>query len=99
MQLAWTDRDEIAKALMQAHPDADRLALSLDDVKAMVVALPGFSDAPEPPRPAYVEAVLWTWMRLADAAEDTGGGNDNDGGDAGGDGLRCGAFSAVAGGG
>jgi FeS assembly protein IscX len=99
MQLAWTNRDEIAKALLQAYPDTDRLSLSLDEVTAMVTALPGFADAPVPPRPAYVEAILWTWMRLAHAEDETGGGSDG-----GGDGspetdTRRGVFSAVSTGG
>lgn len=90
MQLAWTDRDDIAKALIQTYPDADRLALSLEDVQAMVVSLPGFADAPEPPRPAYVEAILWTWMRLADEGEAGGDGGPE---------ARRGSFSAVSAGG
>lgn len=66
MQLAWTQRDEIAKALIKAYPDADRLALDVDGVAALIRALPNFADKPEPPRAAYVEAILWTWMRLAE---------------------------------
>ena len=28
--------------------------------------LPDFNDAPTPPRPACLDHILWTWMRLAD---------------------------------
>jgi FeS assembly protein IscX len=69
MQLSWSDRDRIAEALAEAHPETDRLALSLDDVKDLVRALPGFAGPPEPPRKAHLESILWTWMRLADEGE------------------------------
>jgi FeS assembly protein IscX len=69
MQLSWSDREGIAKALLQAYPETDRLALSLDDLKGMVTALPQFSDRPEPPKKAHLETILWTWMRLADEGE------------------------------
>lgn len=66
MQFSWNDRENIAKALIQTHPDADRLAMSLDDLRALVTALPGFDGPPQPPRAAHLESILWTWMRLAD---------------------------------
>ena len=66
MQLSWSDRDSIAKALAEAYPETDRLALSLDNLKNMVTRLPGFAGTPEPPRKAHLESILWTWMRLAD---------------------------------
>lgn len=69
MQLSWSDRDRIAEALAQAYPETDRLSLSLDDLKGLVVALPGFAGPPEPPREAHLESILWTWMRLADEGE------------------------------
>jgi FeS assembly protein IscX len=66
MQLSWSDRDGVARALLQAYPDTDRLALNLDALKSMVTGLPGFEGPSEPPRKAHLEAILWTWMRLAD---------------------------------
>ena len=66
MQLSWSDRDSIARALIQAYPDTDRLALNLDDLKCMICALPCFAGPPEPPRKAHLESILWTWMRIAD---------------------------------
>lgn len=66
MQLTWSDRDSIARALVQAYPDTDRLALTLDELRRLVCALPGFSGPPEPPRKAHLESILWTWMRFAD---------------------------------
>ena len=69
MQLSWSDRESIAKALIQAYPETDRLALSFSDLKSMVRALPGFAGPPEPPKQAHLESILWTWMRLADEGE------------------------------
>jgi len=66
MQLSWSDRENIAKALMQNFPETERLSLPLDQLKQMVVSLPEFSGPPEPPKPAHLESILWTWMRLAD---------------------------------
>jgi len=68
MQFSWSDRENIAKALIQTYPDADRLEMSLDDLCALVTALPGFDGPPQPPRAAHLESILWTWMRLADPA-------------------------------
>lgn len=69
MRLSWSDRESIAKALIETYPTADRLKLNLDELKEMVVLLPEFAGPPEPPKPAHLESILWTWMRLADAVE------------------------------
>ncbi len=69
MELSWSDRESIAKALIETYPTADRLHLSLDELKEMVTLLPGFSGSPEPPKQAHLESILWTWMRLSDAEE------------------------------
>lgn len=66
MRLSWSDPDHIAKALLQAYPDEDRLALTLEGLKEKIRALSGFDDAPDPPKPAHLEHILWRWMRIAD---------------------------------
>ena len=43
-----------------------RLELGLDELQQMVVTLPEFTGPENPPKPAHLEAILWTWMRLAD---------------------------------
>ncbi len=65
MPLSWSHATEIATALLQEHPDAVRLSRTHDDLLRMICALPGFADAPTPPKPAYLDHILWTWMRLA----------------------------------
>lgn len=68
MQFSWNDRENIAEALNQSYPDAERLDLSLDALRGLVTGLPGFCGPPEPPGAAHLESILWTWMRLADAS-------------------------------
>lgn len=69
MRLSWSDRESIARALIETYPSADRLKLTLDELKEMVTLLPEFAGPPEPPKQAHLETILWTWMRLADAGE------------------------------
>ncbi len=66
MQLSWNDRENIARELQQTYPETDRLSLRLEDLKTMVTGLPHFAGPPEPPKPAHLESILWTWMRFAD---------------------------------
>jgi len=65
MHLSWDKQDGIAKALLRAYPEQDRLALGHEDLRRLIVTLPGFQDAPYPPGEAWLSKILWTWMRLA----------------------------------
>ena len=65
MHLSWDQQDGIAKALLKAYPDQDRLALGHEDLRRLIVALPGFQDHPHPPGEAWLSKILWTWMRFA----------------------------------
>ncbi|HYD16966.1 MAG TPA: Fe-S cluster assembly protein IscX [Patescibacteria group bacterium] len=66
MRLSWSDREGIARALIEVYPTAERLKLTHDELLQMVVTLPDFSGPVTPPKPAHLDAILWTWMRLAD---------------------------------
>jgi FeS assembly protein IscX len=66
MPFSWSDRESIARALIETYPTAARLELGLDELQQMVVTLPDFTGPETPPKPAHLEAILWTWMRLAD---------------------------------
>lgn len=66
MQLSWSNQADIAAALLQAYPEADRLSLRRDDLLQLIVSLPGFTDKATPPQPACLDHIRWTWMRLAD---------------------------------
>jgi FeS assembly protein IscX len=66
MPLSWQDQDSIARELLKSYPDQERLLLSVESLRRLIIALPGFSDTPVPPRTSYLNKILWTWMRLAD---------------------------------
>ena len=66
MSLSWSNSADIAAALLKAYPEADRLSLDRDRLLHLISSLPGFKDQPVPPKPAYLDHILWTWMRLAD---------------------------------
>ena len=66
MRLSWSNQTDIAAALLEAYPEIDRLSLNHDRLLRFIHALPAFDDLPTPPRPACLDHVLWTWMRLAD---------------------------------
>ena len=42
--MKWKDAEDIALALMEAHPDVDPLSVRFTDLHKWVVALPGFAD-------------------------------------------------------
>ena len=44
MPLTWKDAEDIAIALMEAHPDVDPLTVRFTDLHKWVAALPDFSD-------------------------------------------------------
>ena len=67
MQLSWSEQDRLAEALWAAYPEQDRLALDGESLRRLVVALPGFSDVPQPPDVRVLDKILWAWMRVADA--------------------------------
>ena len=66
MPLSWSDRERIARALIETYPTTERLKLSLDELQQMVVTLPDFTGPENPPKRVHLESILWTWMRLAD---------------------------------
>ena len=70
MRLSWLNQADIAAALFEAYPDVERLSLNHDHLLRLILSLPAFSDTPVPPRPACLDHILWTWMRLADSDSD-----------------------------
>ena len=44
--MTWKDAEDIALALMDAHPDVDPLSVRFTDLHKWVVALPAFADEP-----------------------------------------------------
>ena len=64
--MKWTDTADIAIALAEAHPDVDPLKLRFTDLRAWVLALPGFSDDPARSGEKILEAIQMAWIDEAE---------------------------------
>lgn len=65
--LDWESSFEIALALMDAHPDAALEAVSLNQLKAWIIALPNFGDDPELGNDTILMDVFREWYEEANA--------------------------------
>ncbi len=62
MGLRWTDTLEIAIALDEAHPDQNPSQVNFVDLRAWVLALPGFDDDPAHSGEKILEAIQMAWI-------------------------------------
>ncbi len=62
----WTDITDIAIELSEAHPDVDPLTLNFVDLRAWVMALPDFDDAPDRCGEKILEAIQAAWIEELD---------------------------------
>ena len=60
--MKWTDSQEIAIALADAHPDLDPRRINFVDLCDKVLALPGFSDDPKHCGEKILEAIQMAWI-------------------------------------
>jgi FeS assembly protein IscX len=60
-KLTWKDTDEIAYALIDAHPDQDPLKLSFPKLHKLVIALEDFGDDPEKSSESILESIQMAW--------------------------------------
>lgn len=60
--MKWTDVNDIAIALADAHPAVDPLTVRFTDLHAWVLALPGFDDAPGRSSERILEAIQQAWI-------------------------------------
>jgi FeS assembly protein IscX len=58
----WSDAEDIAVALMDAHPDVDPLTVRFTDLHTWVVALPGFRDEAKNSNEGILEAIQMKWL-------------------------------------
>ncbi|HZP37051.1 MAG TPA: Fe-S cluster assembly protein IscX [Methylomirabilota bacterium] len=58
----WQDAEDIALALMDAHPDVDPLSVRFTDLHKWVVALPGFTGDPKASNEGILEAIQMRWV-------------------------------------
>ena len=59
--MTWKDAEDIALALMEAHPDTDPLSVRFTDLHKWVTALDGFSDDPKNSNEKKLEAIQMAW--------------------------------------
>jgi FeS assembly protein IscX len=64
--MKWTDTQDIAVALTEAHPDADPEQVRFTDLYTWVMALPGFDDDPKRCGEKILEAIQMAWIDEAD---------------------------------
>ena len=60
--MKWTDVNDIAIALTDAHPEVDPRYVRFTDLHAWVCALPGFSDDPARSGEKILEAIQTAWI-------------------------------------
>lgn len=60
--MTWKDAEDIALALMDAHPDVDPLSVRFTDLHRWVTALPGFRDDPKGSNEGILEAIQMKWV-------------------------------------
>ena len=64
--MKWTDVNDIAIELAEAHPDVDPLSIRFTDLRDWVMALPDFDDDPEHCGEKVLEAIQMAWLDEAD---------------------------------
>ena len=62
MALRWTDVNDIAIELEEAHPEVDVVNLRFTDLHKWVMALPGFTDDPNRSNEKILEAIQMAWL-------------------------------------
>ena len=64
--MKWTDTQDIAIALVDAHPEVDPKAVRFTDLFNWVMALPGFDDDPKRCGEKILEAIQMAWIDEAE---------------------------------
>jgi FeS assembly protein IscX len=64
--MQWTDINDIAIELLEAHPDVDPLAINFVDLRNWVLALPDFDDDPNHSGEKILEAIQAAWIEELD---------------------------------
>jgi FeS assembly protein IscX len=60
--MKWTEVEEIAIQLADAHPDADPTRINFVDLMNWVLALPEFDDEPKHCGERILEAIQQAWI-------------------------------------
>ena len=60
--MKWTDVNDIAIELCEAHPEVDPLSVRFTDLREWVIALEGFDDEAERCGEKILEAIQMAWL-------------------------------------
>lgn len=60
--MKWTDINELAIVLSEAHPDVDPKQIRFVELMEWVMALPGFNDDPKHCGEKILEAIQGAWI-------------------------------------
>ncbi len=60
--MKWTDIQDIALELAEAHPEVDPRTIRFTDLMQKVLALPGFDDDPKRCGERILEAIQQAWI-------------------------------------
>ena len=66
MALKWTDVNDIAIELFEAHPDIDPLSIRFTDLHKWVMAIEDFDDDPNKSSERILEAIQAAWIEEAE---------------------------------
>lgn len=66
MELKWSDIQDIAIELSEAHPDVDPTYVNFVDLRNWVIALEGFNDDPDRCGEKILEAIQAAWIEEQD---------------------------------
>lgn len=64
--MQWSDVNDIAIELAEAHPDVDPLSVNFVDLRNWVLALEGFEGAPDRSGEKVLEAIQAAWIEELD---------------------------------
>ena len=64
--MRWTDINDIAIELLDAHPEVDPLSINFVDLRNWVLALPDFDDDPNHSGEKILEAIQAAWIEELD---------------------------------
>jgi len=64
--MRWTDINDIAIELVDAHSDVDPLSINFVDLRNWVLALPDFDDDPNHSGEKILEAIQAAWIEELD---------------------------------
>jgi FeS assembly protein IscX len=64
--MKWTDTNDIAIDLDEAHPDIDPMTIRFTELMGWVIALDGFDDDPSRCGERILEAIQMAWIEEKD---------------------------------